>query len=95
MGDESRESAGIRILQGPKRQVRSLGSLLQTKGSLRPQDWSSASGSEAGSLGRMGGGGNSIQGRAWLGQAESGGESWAVRGCAAHTSSLVADCLHA
>ena len=44
----------------------SLGSPLQTKGSLSPQDWSSASGSEAGSVGRMRGGGNSIQGRAWL-----------------------------
>ena len=78
VGDEARKRVGIRILQGPKCQVRSLGSLLQTKGSLRPQDWSSASGSEAGSVGRWGVEVTASRGRLGWRQAESGGESWAV-----------------
>lgn len=47
MGDEAGKRVGIGIIEGPKYQVRSnLGFLLQTAGSLLPEDWSSASGSE-------------------------------------------------
>ena len=62
MGDEAGKRVGIRIMEGPKCQVRSSGFLLQTAGSLLPEDWSSGSGSEAGSGGRMEGGGRSIHG---------------------------------
>lgn len=59
--------------------MRSLGSLVQTKRSLSPQDWSSASGSEAGSVGRMGVEVTASRGGlGWLQAAESSGESWAV-----------------
>lgn len=84
------------MTEGCKCQVRSLSFLPHTAGTLLPQDWSSASGSEAGSGGRMERGGRGISG-------EAPADSWGQRAevivrfyeAVVLTLYLVVECLHA